>query len=222
MFVGSHLRDRFHYATRPGRLIGMPATFHEIACQLERRNTFIIEGIHWRYEMKTYRPAPMDKVTLGVTLFIFALLVFFIAFTFNPKSEEPMRFASIMMALVIAISWQVKANRYEINEDSIILVRGWPFRDIVIPLADVKKVEKVTISSKTIRTFGVGGLFSSTGWFWNKDIGHFFVSATNGYCIVLISNGKKWAISPENPDEFVADMSSRIGNRMANEDRFPH
>jgi hypothetical protein len=160
--------------------------------------------------MKTYDAAPMDKITFWVTVSVFVLLAFFAAAAVRLHlqwaSSAPLGF----MVVVIILCWQAKASRYEVGDSSIRLVRGRPYRDIVIPLADVREVTRYRFTLGTIRTFGVGGLFSSTGLFWNKELGRFFATVTNLKNAVLITDGKKFVISPENPDEFIAEVQARL------------
>jgi hypothetical protein len=154
----------------------------------------------------TYPTAKMDTVHTLVTVFVFLLVALFLNL-----HQRPMWGAVALVALVIAISWQMRPARYEVSDESVRIVRAWPFKSIAIPKAEIKDVRPVTLTWKTIRSFGVGGLFGTGGWFWNKELGNFLVAMTNGHKLVLISNGGKFVISPENPDEFIRDLQSRIG-----------
>ena len=158
----------------------------------------------------TYRPAKMDTAITIVTVSVFLVLGFFLALAVSMR-EKPMWGAVALVAVVIAISWQMRPARYEIPDVGITIVRGWPFKSIVIPKAEVREVRRLKVTQMTIRTCGVGGLFGSGGWFWNKDLGRFFVAMTNGHKLVLIENGGKFVISPENPDRFVQDVKSSLG-----------
>lgn len=158
--------------------------------------------------MKTYRAAPMDGVILGITIFVLALLVYVGIFMPLQHHDRVSPWLLGLMAGMVAICWQLKPARYEITSDAIKIIRGWPFVDIAIPLSEVHEVGRRTFSPVTLRTFGVGGLFSSTGYFWNSQLGSFFATITNRTQVVLIDAGRKFVISPENPDEFIADLES--------------
>ncbi|MCX6377066.1 MAG: PH domain-containing protein [Armatimonadetes bacterium] len=158
----------------------------------------------------TYRPAKMDTAHTIVTVFVFLVLGFFLVLAVS-MHEKPMWGASALVAVVIAISWQMRPARYEVSDEAVRIVRAWPFKSIAIPKAEIKDVRPVTLTWKTIRTCGVGGLFGSGGWFWNKELGRFFVAMTNGHSLVLIANGGKYVISPENPERFVQDLKSSLG-----------
>lgn len=157
----------------------------------------------------TYRPAQMDGVTAVVTWFVILLFAVLLALALF-YGEWPMVIGAAFLGIIIAMSWQLRPIRYEITGDAVGIVRGRPFRSIVIPVADMREVRRVTLPATTIRTFGIGGLFGWVGWFWNKDLGRFFMAATHRKHTVLIANGKKFVISPENPDEFIADVRSRV------------
>jgi hypothetical protein len=163
--------------------------------------------------MKTYRAAPMDGITLGVTISALALfLIITISMLIPFHHAWPTLVISGSLILLVVLCWQVKAERYEIRDDTIVIVRGWPFSDIVIPLSEVREVRPFKFTLRTIRTFGVGGLFSSTGFFWNKEAGKFFASVTNLKCAVLIDGKDKIVISPENPDEFAECLMGAVEN----------
>lgn len=163
--------------------------------------------------MKTYNVAPMDLAMRIVTLFLFALTAVFAIWGILQPALRGMLAVAAFLLLLIWICWQIAPKRYDLTDDALIIVRGWPFRDISIPTAEIHDVRPVKISPfSTIRTFGVGGLFSASGRFWNKEIGGFYAGITNSKATVLISNSKKYVISPEDADQFLADMESHIGD----------
>ena len=164
-------------------------------------------------ELRTYQPARMDVATLVATVFVFALFAFFMVLAVLTPDEFVGAAGAVLVAVVIAISWQFRPFRYEIRDEAITIVRGWPFKSIAIPLATVREIRSATLRGLTVRSFGIGGLFGSGGWFWNKELGRFFASVTNIKHTVLIANGQSFVISPERPDEFIADVKQTIGRR---------
>jgi hypothetical protein len=160
--------------------------------------------------MRTYSVAPMDRLAWIVTAYITGLTgVFIILGVLLPASRFLLAPAAALL-LVIWMSWQIAPKRCELTGDVLVIVRGWPFRDISIPVGEIREVTRVKISPFTIRSFGVGGLFSWSGWFWNREIGSFFAEITNIGRTVLIDAGKKYVISPEVPEQFVQDIQSRF------------
>ena len=159
--------------------------------------------------MKTYRSAPMDKLTFWVTISVFALLAFFIALALVMRQGFVLWIPVVLMALITGFSWQMRVRRYEVREDSIRIVRGWPLRTITIPLAEVCDVRRYDTSpahGPTLRLMGVGGMFSSSGVFWNKETGEFFATVTNMGRAVFIQANEKYLISPDAPEGFIADV----------------
>ncbi|MBP6963894.1 MAG: hypothetical protein KBC96_05750 [Armatimonadetes bacterium] len=160
--------------------------------------------------MKTYDVAPMDLFMKIVTLLVCVLTVAFVVWGVVQPAERGTLLVAAFLLILIWTCWQIAPKRYDLTDDSLVIVRGWPFRDIPIPVAKILDVCPVKLSSfTTLRTFGVGGLFSASGWFWNKDIGSFFAEITNGHRTVLIDAGRKYVISPEDPHEFVQDIQTR-------------
>lgn len=158
----------------------------------------------------TYPPAKMDTAHTIVTASVFVLMGLF-AYLPLCLDLKPLWGAAAFVAVVIAFSWQMRPARYEISDEGVTIVRAWPFGNIAIPKAEIKDVRPVKLTAKTIRTFGVGGLFGTGGWSWNRDLGNFFVAITNGHKLLLISNGEKFVISPEDPERFVNEVKSAAG-----------
>ncbi len=63
-----------------------------------------------------------------------------------------------------------------------------------------------------LRTCGNGGMFSFTGWYWSRPLGHFraFVTDLNR-TVVLRFADRTLVVSPEHPEEFVREISHRVG-----------
>jgi len=57
--------------------------------------------------------------------------------------------------------------------------------------------------SKSLRTFGNGGLFSFSGAFWNKSLGQYRAYATNpANAVVLRFQSNIVVVTPEGPEQF--------------------
>ena len=156
--------------------------------------------------MKTYNVAPMDLAMRIVTAFVFAFAAAYIIWGIVEPSRRALLVVGVALLVAIWIGWEIAPKRYDLTDDALIIVRGWPFRDISIPTAEIREVRRIKVSPITLRSFGVGGIFSWSGWFWNKQIGTFFAEITNGHRSVLIDAGRKYVISPEDPDSFVDEI----------------
>ncbi len=160
--------------------------------------------------MKTYRAAPMDGITLGVTISVWTLFLMVMMVLIGHHDVVSLAESGFLI-LIVLFTWQVKGYSYEIRENAIVINRGWPFGSTVIPLADVRDVRRFKFTLLTIRSFGIGGLFSVTGYFWKREVGGFYATVTNLKQSVLIDARRKVVISPENADEFIADLKNVIG-----------
>lgn len=141
------------------------------------------------------------RVTTILIVLLLGLLIFKAFHIPDLRAWAP----SLVIALVIVIAWQMRPSAYQVSDEGITIVRGWPFKSVMIPTGQIHNIRQVTIHWTTIR-YGVGGLFSTGGWLWNRELGRFFAAYTNRHKLVLIENGGKYVISPENPEEFIADL----------------
>ncbi len=99
---------------------------------------------------------------------------------------------------------------YRISKDAITVKRLGV--DIIIPIDNIKEIRRYNcnrITGPGLRIFGVCGFFGAYGKFWNKEFGSFNTYITNNKDAVFISckNGKKYVLSPQQPDEFVQNIS---------------
>ena len=154
---------------------------------------------------KTYLPARMDLPHTYTTVTVSLLFFFFLLGA--ALRGGVLWFVFGLLAVIMFISQQMSPKRYEISDTDMTIIRGWPFKNVAIPLDQVRVVRDVKLPWSTIRTGGVGGLFGSGGWFWNKEIGSFFAAFTNGHKLVFIDARRKYVISPEDPEGFIAEVS---------------
>ncbi len=63
-----------------------------------------------------------------------------------------------------------------------------------------------------LRTFGNGGFFSFSGWYWNRQLGSFRAFVTDPKrAVVLRLTERRIVISPDLPEQFVADIWNAQG-----------
>lgn len=164
-------------------------------------------------DTKTYKSAPMQPAILGVTIFVFALLLFFIIESIiSPSDFKVWLLSASFVALIILGSTQYRPFRYEITSDAVKVIKGWPFINITIPVSEIHSAERYEFTKLTLRLFGVGGLFCAGGYFWDKQIGYFHASITDQNRSVLIRSKKNFVISPADPDAFINALRDRIGD----------
>jgi Bacterial PH domain len=121
--------------------------------------------------------------------------------------------AMVAMPLVVLCGSLLFMVRGYVLTDSQIEVRrlGW---STTLPLADL-----VTATGEpqglrgSVRLFGNGGLFSISGWFWNRRIGRFRAYATDPQRAVLLRyrDGARVVLTPHDVQHFLVQVR-RVAN----------
>lgn len=110
-----------------------------------------------------------------------------------------------ILAIVMAVSYYFSIRHYEISDGKLMVRR--PFDAIQIPLGNISDVHTVDRKSlrRTVRTFGIGGLFSYTGTFWNKEFGSmtWYVTRMDKAVLMVDAKGTKVVVSPDEAERFV-------------------
>jgi hypothetical protein len=64
----------------------------------------------------------------------------------------------------------------------------------------------------SVRTWGNGGFYSFTGWFWNRELGNYRAFVTDhSRVVVLRYEGRTIVVSPGEPEEFVREVMGDEG-----------
>ena len=95
--------------------------------------------------------------------------------------------------------------------DNVLLVRRL-FWDTRIELAGLQsaRFDPAAVSG-SIRTCGNGGLFSFTGWYWNRQLKSYQAFATDPKKVVVLTFDKRRiVVTPERPEEFVREFAAGI------------
>ncbi len=96
---------------------------------------------------------------------------------------------------------------YAVSPDVILVHRlFWKTR---VPLAGLQSVRfEPDAMLGGIRTFGNGGLFSFSGFFWNKTLGVYRAFVTDSRrAVVLRFPGGTVVVSPAAPEDFVRELN---------------
>ncbi len=125
---------------------------------------------------------------------------------FTPHSVSWVRY---LLPLLIVGTAPFVVRGYAIRGDTLLIERlFWTTR---IPLEGLLSatVEPRAMRS-CLRTCGNGGMFSFTGWYWSRPLGHFRAFVTDlTRTVVLRFADRTVVISPEHPEEFVREISHR-------------
>lgn len=157
--------------------------------------------------------APWGK-TLTIMTTVFSLLLIgpplFIFFKI-PADQMQAAWPAILLPIVILIGTALFTIRGYILSHGTLYVKRL-FWNTAVPLADLQKVEIVPDAmSKSIRTFGNGGLYSFSGYFKNKTLGKYRAFVTDlKNTVVLTFPNRKIVLSPGNPERFVEMVKSLV------------
>jgi hypothetical protein len=156
--------------------------------------------------MKTY-PADFDLITKIMTTAA-GILIIPLAYYFyqayihmsDPSINKTLLligFCMILLMMPIIYLWHVK--HYVLDSDRLIIKR--PISDKVILFSEIAQVflPDQDEFKRTIRIFGVGGIFGFYGKFYNTHFGSmtWYVTQNKNRILIELKSGKKMVISPD-------------------------
>ncbi|HZF17069.1 MAG TPA: PH domain-containing protein [Steroidobacteraceae bacterium] len=152
------------------------------------------------------------KLATGFSVTILLLLPV-VGFTTGPHQLWVWPAAMIALPLFIlltALPFMVRG--YALTEHTLEIRRlGWT---TTLPLAGLVKASgNVDLLRGTLRVFGNGGLFSITGWFWNRQVGFYRAYATDLSRAVFLKyrDRRPVLVTPHDTQRFLV----RIGKLIA-------
>ena len=115
---------------------------------------------------------------------------------------------AVLLPLVLLFGTALFTIRgYSISSDSILVHRLlW---STVLPRAGLESAEvELDAMRGSIRTFGNGGAFSFTGFYYNKRLGSYRAYVTAPHRTVVLRYAKRRVVlSPGTPEDFVSDLA---------------
>lgn len=160
--------------------------------------------------------APWGKALKGITAFVLALFAAIIVsdgFIFRsikglPHWMWPTSAGLLIVALLVCVPFVIRS--YTITHEGILIRRLW--WNTVLPRDTLVSAEVVpNAMSKSLRTCGNGGLFSFTGFYWSKQIGHYKAYVNDLNRTVVVRTKKRTAVlSPDDPQAFAAAVNALI------------
>lgn len=163
-------------------------------------------------ETKTFRLAPMSPAILVVTLMLLALPVgFFIAAMAGARFHLAPCF--VVTAIYVWIWLRFRPTCFVLHERTLDVI--WPLKRREIrrdSIAGVQLLDRDALKHKIgwALRIGAGGLGGGFGWLWTKRHGlvRMAVSRADGFVWIERKNDHSWLLTPEQPDEFVRDLSA--------------
>jgi len=135
----------------------------------------------------------------------FALSVFLVATSGDPIFVIfPLPFLGVVWALQ-----GLAPSGYTLEPRGIRLERRWLARRL--PYSAIRSVDRTPRPIGGLLALGLNGLFGSHGLRWNPRVGLHYLAITNTRDLVYLETaGGVIAISPSEPDRFVAQLQARL------------
>ena len=155
-------------------------------------------------EQRKQFKSPWDLLLIGMTVGIVGLLLVI-------NAVAGIVWVVVMNLAIIAVSAALGVYGYSIQEGKLKILRlGWS-KDI--DLSSIKNVEvKPLAMMGSIRTLGIGGLFSYMGHFKNGMLNSYRAYVTHREKTVLLTldTDEQVVISPDDPGRFVESIRQEI------------
>ena len=145
------------------------------------------------------------KVITAVLAVGFVILI--ISTFVAEESAAALIFPMAIIILVFALSYYFSVTKYEISGNRIVVHR--PFDSVTIPKGELTATRIYAKDIRmSIRTFGIGGVFSYTGTFWNSKFGSmtWYVTKMDNAVLLVDGRSNKTVISPDNPEKFIESL----------------
>ncbi len=122
------------------------------------------------------------------------------------SSRGTVTWQALLPAAIVCGAALFVIRGYTVTSEAILVHRlFWTTR---LPLADLQSAKFEPDAIRwSIRTFGNGGLFSFTGYYWNKTLGAYRAFVTDPRRTVVLRFPKRTVvISPAAPERFVHEI----------------
>ena len=148
---------------------------------------------------------------LVIIMSIVASLILMLPSALYWANPEPTLLFAASLCLLIGIGAALFTIRgYTVTQDELLIQRlSWKTR---ISLKNLKSAQiNPDAFRKCIRTCGNGGLFSFSGFYYSKSVGHFRALVTDlANPVVLRFEKRTLVISPSEPETFVQNVRTYI------------
>lgn len=160
--------------------------------------------------------APWGRLLKGMSIgviILFAVIAISDGFILHavkvPSWVWPSTAALFLVILLGALPFVIRG--YVVTDEGILIKRLW--WNTVLPCDTIVSAEVVpNAMRKSIRTCGNGGLFSFTGFYWSKQLGHYKAYVNDLNRTVVVRTKKRTAVvSPDDPDAFVEAVRALKG-----------
>lgn len=167
--------------------------------------------------MKIYKPTPSKGFVWSIVLMLFVTVIVTVPLAISIASGPNAGFPLIMglvLLLVVGMSgyfaWAAKNLRYEIDEQNLTI--KWAFNKKTIPLANIRGFNRIVGTSATkvvgasLPGLHMGSFTNPTG----KGSINLFATRLWGEILLIRTKWEVIGITPENPEEFLEDLTRKI------------
>ncbi|MEZ0453782.1 PH domain-containing protein [Sphingobacterium thalpophilum] len=155
--------------------------------------------------------ASLDNLAKIMTVGVTVVFTVIITKQFEAiKEEQAITPFLIAGGFILLYVWTLlfRPLNYRVTDTHLIIHR--PLKDIVMERNAITNIERLddAIVQKSVRTFGVGGLFEYFGKYANRTNGSMTWYATRRSSAVLIctNDNKKVVLTPDMPEEFMTTL----------------
>lgn len=149
-------------------------------------------------------------ITIGFAVLISAMLISLYLKLSHPDNLTIM--IPIILFLTLVFTFLFRPIQYRLEGNALIIHRL--IGDVKLDRENINSVEMVHKDQmrNTMRTFGVGGLFGYFGKFSNVNFGSmtWYATRRNNYVLVKTADNKKIILTPDEPEQFVADCNKKV------------
>jgi hypothetical protein len=172
---------------------------------------------------QTFRLAPMDGLNLGLTIGVsvippgLVLLAVVIASAGGPTVVVGAILGGVALlvaTLYAGILVYARPTRFEVDAGGVRVV--WPVRRVLIPRADITRVELVSRAEFRTR-YGTGMRIGAGGFGGGFGLASFptetfrlYISRVDAIVLVHVRAGRSWMITPAAPEAFVAAVRALL------------
>ncbi len=116
----------------------------------------------------------------------------------------------LVLVFLLAVpvgTWMYAPSWYEINAGRLVIHRN--VGQVSIALSEIAEVKQQDgVIGRSIRTFGVGGLFGFYGKFYTDGVGSatFYATQRKNWVWVKLKSGKNILLTPDMPEEFAGRL----------------
>ena len=166
--------------------------------------------------------APWSKGLIGLSLFSIAVIVgaSVLMFGLGRAVHSLLAIQGWLILSVLPISALFVVRGYGVRDGELIVQRLlW---STIVPLQDLRQAyHDPNAMRKSFKTFGNGGCFSFTGWFYNRTLGHFraFATSPDRSVVLVFLARNSIVVTPEHPEQFEAFLHSQFDLELPEESR---